>query len=928
MLRVSLLSFLLALLFIAPIGIVRPVEAVSVLSPATTGGTAAVDRALFRLTVHRRMLMIGAHPDDEDNTLLTYVAQELGGEAAYLSLSRGEGGQNLIGDELGEALGVLRTGELLAARRLEGGRQFFTRAYDFGYSKSLDETLKAWPREAMAEDVRRIVRRFKPQVVVSIFPGDGRGRHGQHTAAGVMANSLFEADETETVATLLDREGWPTWMPESLYRRPWWNPEESDFEISLGGLDPSTGRSVFQRAAESRSLHRSQDMGRRQPLGDRTAGLERVRGPEPSLENGEAGETGLFEGIDTSLEAIADLLAAGDERQRLRAELAAIRKLSEEARSELSFSDPTGAVAPLAEISRRLATACDALMERTDPEARRVLALLEEKRDVAFGGLLAAAGVAVDASADREELVSGETAEIEVEVWSASPTPVKVMEIELLGETGLTTDWAEGDGGGADALEVDSPADGIDRRRGTLRIASAAQPTIPYFLANEREGSLYDWSEVDAEQRGLPEASPPLVARVELEVAGALVEIEREVVYRSADQALGEVRRPLRIVPAVEVTLTPELTVVPVSSGAIPIRVGLQSNAAQAVSGEVEIELPAEWIADGWAVVGDRDFEIVDPGGQTGLDLTVRLDGGRSTIPRSGRFELAATAVTHEGRFGASYPVVDFPHIRPTAVPKFARAMVTRVDLELPELGRVGYVRGAADRTPESLARVGLKVEVLDSATLASGDLSDFDAIVVGGRAYEIDPGLRESHPRLLRYLEGGGLLLVQYQQYQFVEGGYSPLPISISRPHGRVTDETAPVRPIDPSHRVFRSPNELVESDWEGWVQERGLYFAGEWDPALEPLLALADPGEEELLGALLVGRVGAGTYVYTGISFFRQLPVGIPGAYRLFANLLALAESEEVASGRSSDPERGRANVPALPPARLQSQNKENTQ
>jgi hypothetical protein len=504
--------------------------------------------------------------------------------------------------------------------------------------------------------------------------------------------------------------------------------------------------------------------------------------------------------------------------------------------------------------------------------------LIEEKLGVTVAAMAAAAGIAMEAVSNRETVALGERAEVTVGVWNSSSQPIEVDGVEIASSDGWAISLAESSPGSLEAgalaewtFEATVPAD--------------AAPTQPYFLEQLLIGDLYDWSGAEPALRGEPLQSPPLVAVGELTVEGVTITLAREVVYRYADQARGEVRRPVRAVPVLEVAVEPGLVVWPIQAETTRnIEVTLTSNTDRRLSGRLEVELPA-----GWSEPIRMPFAVEEPQGREVIQ--VALPVADSLEP--GAHRLSVRAVLDEGgSFDMSYAVVDYPHVRPSWLPTPAAAEIRALDLRLPRLDRVGYIRGAADRVPEFLREVGVPVELLEVGDLANGELSDYDAIVVGPRAYEKDPALARLNPKLLEYVRGGGLLIVQYQQYQFIEGGFAPYPLEIARPHDRVTDETSPVRVLAPDHAVFQTPNVIDANDWLGWVQERGLYFAHTWDEAYTPLLVLQDPDQPEQQGGLLVATLGDGTYVYTGLSFFRELPAGVAGAYRLLANLLALAE------------------------------------
>ncbi len=866
------------------------------LEPVTTGGVELVDRALAKLSGHRRLLIIAAHPDDEDTSLLTFVARGQGGEAAYLSLNRGEGGQNLIGTELGVGLGLIRSRELMSARRIDGARQYFTRAYDFGYTRSLDETFELWPREILLEDAVRVVRRFRPQVIVAIFPGDARAGHGQHQASALIAQEAFErAGDPEALPQLLD-EGYEPWQPQAFYRAGWFaGPNVEALRFPLGGVDPLTGKSFLQLAIASRSEHRSQDMGRLQDPGGRENRLV----PEAGAATSE-GRDGAFSGIDTSLTAMAAGLPEGEVRARVEDHLSQAEVLAQQARRDLAPSTLQRFVDPILEILDQLRQAREALQPAIDnrvPGARGCAELINEKLQVGSQALSAAADLMFDVWSDQPALVPGATTPVVLSVWNSGRRDLSVEHVELqlpdgwtaTGELMVADEPREGQEGADAVSSTEGPwplgRGELRRWRFEVTVPAEVPASRAYFLQQPLQGSLYNWNDVPAELRGQPFQPAPILGTVSAQLDGAPLQLRREAVYRTADQAVGEIRRPLRVVPALEVAISPRQIVWP-SAQTAPrtLEVRLSNHSAQDLDARLEVEVPAGW----------PPIELADEAPRlhvrAGEDTAAQLRLVPPTLLPTGRHKVRVTAVTDDGRrFSLATPLVDYSHIRPEPLPQEATVELSVGDIELPELQRVGYVRGASDRVPEALRQIGVPLEILDAKALAVGDLSVYDVIVIGSRAYEIDAALIQANDRLLDYLRAGGRLVVQYQQYQFVGGDYAPLPLDIARPHGRVTDETAAVRLLDPEHRFFHTPNRLGPRDWDSWVQERGLYFGGTWDTGYTPLLAMADPGGEELQGSLLVAKVGEGTYIYTGLAFFRQLPTGVVGAYRLFANLLA---------------------------------------
>jgi len=436
-------------------------------------------------------------------------------------------------------------------------------------------------------------------------------------------------------------------------------------------------------------------------------------------------------------------------------------------------------------------------------------------------------------------------------------------------------------------VEKDEGVSGLAQWGFEVRVPRGSTPTVPYFLSLPLNGDLYDWSRADGEELGEPLQSPSATAEFNLLISGVPVGITREVVYRVRDQARGEVRLPIRALPEIEVSVTPSLLLWPAAKEeAREVEVLVRSHSKHPLAGTLELSSDPPL---GQSLAA-KEIRIEEPEGQQIL----RFELSNPTSNASNSIRLTATAKLDTGRsYAAAYPVVSYPHIRPLPQPVPARVEIQMLDLKLPEVTRVGYIRGAADRVPEILREIGLPLQMLTDADLGAADLSRFDAIVVGSRAYETRPTLAEVNSRLLKYVEEGGLLLVQYQQYQFVRGGFTPLALEIARPHGRVTDETAAIAVLQPEHAAFRTPNRITQADWSGWVQERGLYFASQWDPAFSTLLSLHDEGQPVEKGVLLVATVGKGLYVYTGLSFFRQLPAGVPGAIRLFVNLLSLERS-----------------------------------
>ncbi|WP_420128928.1 PIG-L family deacetylase [Longimicrobium sp.] len=837
-------------------------------APAQDGGeyrgAAALGLQLRKLGITKRVLMIGAHPDDEDTQLLARFALEEGAEVAYLSLTRGEGGQNGIGPELGEGLGLLRTEELLAARRVDGARQFFTRAYDFGFSKSAEETFRHWPREELLRDVEMVISQFRPDIIITVFSGTPRDGHGHHQVSAILAREAFTALSAPSRG--------PGWRPARLYQSLRGNAENATVRVPIGNLDPLIGRSPFQLAMASRSRHRSQDMGRPELPGPRWGTLRRV------LPEGATGtEPSVWAGLDTTL-----ALDGPAESTAARA-LARYQQQVETVRSRFNPLEPRASAAGLLEALGTLWVAWDS-MPATHGVADLKSDIMDEILKVQEAAV-AALGLVIDGVAGDARLAPGQAVDVEVTLWNGGAEPIRVRDLS----PGMHGDrnWY--------ATPVDTiPGPGVEAtvapgalltQRWKVHVPAGADPTEPYFLREPRKGDLYYWEMDDRDMaESLPFERPPLTACAQGEVNGQKLSLCTDVTYREVDLRQGELRRPVMVVPAVSVLLDPPARVLSTASPRpITYTVRLAAEQPGGIAGTARLEVPAGWRVEPASV----PVRFAAPGEVREVRFTVTAPANA----RAGDHPVSAVFVAEDGRrFERGVQMIDYPHVRARPLYHDARSVVRAFDVRVPQGLRVAYIEGAGEEGPGFLANLGITPELLDAEDLAEGDLDRFDVIIAGSRAYEVRTDLMAHNQRVLDYVERGGTFIVQYNKYEIVEGNFTPFPITMARPHGRVTDENAPVRTLDPAHPVVTTPNRITEADWAGWVQERGLYFAETWDPAYTPVLETGDPGETPLKGGLLIARHGQGTYVYTGISFFRQFPHGVPGAYRLFANLLAL--------------------------------------
>lgn len=849
--------------------------------PVYDRGAAGLDVLLGRLQTTASALHTGAHPDDEDSALMSRLARGDYARVAYLSLNRGEGGQNILGTELFEALGVIRTEELLQARRLDGGEQFFTRALDYGFSKTQSEAATKWGEREVLGDMVRIIRLYRPLVVFSRFSGTPADGHGHHQLAGHLTPLAFAAAADPNEFPEQAAEGLRPWQAKKLYvgqgfRLDAQTPPTT--RISTGDIHPVIGRTYAEIAAEGRSQHKSQAMGAVELKGPQSSALRLTRN---LTEGAGRAETDLFDGIDTSVTGIAAI--AGLPQGALAAELAAIHALGAEALQIYNARQPSTSVRPLARgltAVRAARQAAKALAAPADAKADADFLLAFKENEFA-DALAMAAAVTVDPLADTETVTRGDTVAITVRGFVGEGSPATLGAARMEVPDGWTVvavpTRADTDAGPFARFFRETPT-----RTETFHVVvpSNAPYTQPYWLTEPRNGDMFQWP--DNAPKGRPFAAPLLRVHVPVTVDGVTFDLTRPVEYRDVDRIRGELRRAVHVVPVASVGAGSTLLVVSTRARAQahPITVRVASYARQPVAGTVRLQVPAGWTA-------------------TPSELSVRLQSGERTAATftvtppnpivPGTFEINAQAVVSGQTLSQDVQTIAYPHIAPHRLYAPAAVTVQAIDVTVAPV-TVGYIMGSGDEVPEAIGRLGLPVEMLDSDELSTGDLSRFDTIVVGVRASEARPDFIANHGRLRDYMERGGTLIVQYQQSDYTDRQLAPLAGEIG---ARVTDETAPVRILQPAHPLFTFPNTITSADFDGWVQERNLYSFVEFDKGYLPLLESGDPGEAPNRGGQLYVEIGQGRYVYTSYAWFRQLPAGVPGAYRLFANLLSLAKA-----------------------------------
>ncbi|MBM4182924.1 MAG: PIG-L family deacetylase [Gemmatimonadetes bacterium] len=841
-------------------------------------GAVGVGLRLRQLDGVKRVLMIAAHPDDEDTSLLATLARGWGAETAYLSLTRGDGGQNAIGPELWEGLGVVRTGELEAARYLDGAEQFFTRAFDYGFSKSADEAFSLWPREELLADVVWVVRKFRPHVIVSVWSGTARDGHGQHQASGIIAQEAYRAAGDPTRFPEQLSLGVEAWAPSKFYQSARGGgrggaPPADALRIETGQLDPLLGRSLGQLSAASRSRHRSQEMGSAETPGPRATGVVLV---DSRVGNAQ----GIFAGIDTTLVGLTSGLSA-TAAAATRRELEAYRSAVARAREGMGL-DPSAIADDLADAISRLAAAQTSAGSSATQELRLTLA---RKHELATQVFLAAAGVRFDVRTDDDLMVPGQTVRVRATVWNGGPLRLDRPEMRLDSPAGWRVTLATTEGLGADGAVAPGA---LATWTYDVALPTDASPSRLYYLSEGRDGARYRWPN-DPSRWGLPRDPAPVQGRVAFAPATgaqplASGRVETSEPWRSVtvEPTRGEVSRPVLVVPAVSVRVSPEGIAWPqANSAARAISVVVRTEAEGGSRGELSVRAPA-----GWSVTPARQAYALD---QAGAERALSFEIRPSGTPPSGQHVFGVTARDSSGRtYTEGYTLVDYEHIDRAALYRPAEARVSVVPVLVAEGLRVGYVMGSGDDGPVAIRQLGVDVELLDENRVRDGRFEGLDVIVLGVRAYEARADLRAAADQLLDFARAGGVVIAQYNRESL--GTLPPYSLVVGGTNPRVADERAPVRILAPTAPVFTAPNRITQADFDGWVQERGLYFGEEWDDAYWPLLEMGDPGEAPQRGSLLVAPVGDGLFVYSALAFFRQWASGVPGPYRLFANLLSL--------------------------------------
>jgi len=817
-------------------GTAHSADAPPLLSPDQMNAS-EIQLALQKLNVLGRVLYIAAHPDDENTNLMAFWSNGSLYDAAYLSVTRGDGGQNILGSELGERLGVIRTEELLDARRIDHARQFFTRALDFGFSKTADETLHIWDHDKILADVVWVVRNFRPDVMVTRFSPEDDKTHGHHTASAILA--------TEAFAAAAD----PNRFPEQLaFVKPWqakrlvWNTSPFFFSnrnipfdptgltvLEAGGYNPLLGKAYTEIAAASISMHKSQGVGGLPRRGARKEYFKPLKGQPMTA--------GLLEGVDTTWSRVANSESVATE----------IRQII----SKFNPADPAASLPDLFKLRQAISGIQDEFwMAGKKAELDKIIA--------------ACLGLHVEASTATETFTPGQTAAIKLEAINRSNIPVTLQEARFPNT------------GDSNKIDAALPSNELITKDLSCKIPDDAPYSQPYWLRKPR--TLGTFTVDDQKLIGLPENPPALPVEIVLQVNGQELRYIVDTQYRTADAIAGEPPRTLVIAPPAFVNVLDKVFVFPTNQ---PKSVSVRVTAATGpVKGELKLAAPQGWQVSPASIPIDLKA--------TNAEMVATF----SVKPpdQTGEGTLRAIASINGRDYSLERVRISYPHIGVQTLMPSAEAKLVRADIRT-KGERIGYIPGAGDDVPESLRQIGYSVKMLSEPEITAKNLAQFSAVVLGIRAYNTQDRISNWFPELLAYVKEGGLAIAQYNTLADLKTDqFGPYPLEISR--DRVTDENAQVRVLAPDNPLMNNPNKITPKDFDGWVQERGLYFPDKWDPAWTPILSCNDPKEKPLDGGLLVAKSGNGFFIYTSYSWFRQLPAGVPGAYRLFANMLSLGK------------------------------------
>ncbi len=783
------------------------------------------------------VLYIAAHPDDENTRLISYMANSLHARTAYLSLTRGDGGQNLIGSEIGESLGLIRTHELLKARAIDGGEQYFTRAIDFGYSKTPKETLQIWNKDSVLADVIRTIRRFQPDIIINRFDHRTPGStHGHHTSSAILGIEAFEkAAKSELYPKQLKQVN--TWQPQRLFfNTSWWfygsreafeKADKSKLSaIDVGLYEPVLGQSINEIAAQSRSQHKSQGFGSTGQRGSQTEYLEIIKGDQPQNNN-------VFEGINTTWTRLQNGKA--------------IQNILKPLEQEFDVEQPWKIVPQLLEARQ--------LIQQLPNQHWKTLKL--SQIDQLIKNCL---GLFLEVKTSTETAYPGQRISIDLEAINRSPISAQLTSVEINNQVIAINDKLDYNKGITQQIQY--------------RIPESTPLSSPYWLNRAPKQGLYHVADQDL--IGLPLADEAISAKFQLLINGTKINYTKALVHKSNSSVNGEVYDYFRLVP--EATLGFSGSQLSFNSpGTKEISVSIRANRDFKAA---VLRLDA---AEGWVIAPQQiKIDSILAGEQQTFNIKVKA------TPQSVSNDLNLSLIADGKTYNQRLKRISYEHVNSLQIVEEANIRLNKFDLKLPQKS-IAYINGAGASIPENLEAVGLHVDRYRLAEVNKEMLAKYDVVITGLRLYNTNATIRSKQNILEDFVQKGGHLIIQYNTNRSLKmDAFQPLDFQLSRK--RVTDETAEIRFLEPQHPVLNAPNLIKEADFEDWVQERGLYFAEDWDANFTPILSMNDPEEAPQKGALLIGNYGKGKVTYTGISFFRQLPANVQGAYKLLINMISL--------------------------------------
>ena len=787
------------------------------------------------------VLYLAAHPDDENTRLISYLSNEKKAQTAYLSLTRGDGGQNLIGPELRELLGVIRTQELIEARKIDGGLQFFTRANDFGFSKTPNETLEIWEKNQVLADIIWIIRNFQPDVIINRFDHRTSGTtHGHHTASALLSVEAFDkSGSSSEFASQLNLTS--IWQPKRLFfNTSWWfygSKEKFDAadksnlaELKTGIYYPFFGKSNQEIAALSRSCHQSQGFGTSGARGEDNEYLEFLKGEKSTNKND------IFEGIDTSWNRIKGGKPIGDL-------LLAVQK-------NYDFKNPSASISELVK-------AYNLIAKLNDNEHWKSSKLEDIKKIIS-----ACAGLYLDATCQNQQITNDSNLKIKLEIVNRSSCKIVLRSVTTnpLSTTTLENITLENN-----KLLTES----ID-----LQLNESFAYTAPYYL--KEQGTVGMYTVIEQKNIGKPDVQREVKITFLIEIDGIIIPFNRNVVFKTNDDVKGEIYQPLDIVPVATAAFLDKVTIFPNNepkSIAIKIKSGKDN-----IKGIINLDLPKNWTA----LPKELPFTISIKGEEQVVIFTVTPSKEASEI------SIKSTITVDEKKLTDDKIEINYAHIYKQIVLKKAEARALKLDIKTNN-EKIAYIMGAGDDVPKCLKLMGYDVELIKPEDLSDDNLKKFNVVITGIRAYNVINQLEYKQKTLLKFVQSGKTMIVQYNTLDdLVSKEMAPFWLKLSR--DRVTEEGAEVRFLNPDHSILNYPNKITNKDFEGWKQEQGLYYPNEWSSDYEAIISSNDKNENPKDGAILVAKYGKGHYIYTGLSFFRELPEGVSGAYRLFSNLISI--------------------------------------